>query len=29
VFSEQNREALTELDVDRLAQEHGDGRFYL
>jgi len=28
VFAEQDHQALTELDVDRLAQEHGDGRFY-
>jgi len=27
VFAEQDHEALSELDVDRLAQEHGDGRF--
>ena len=28
VFSEQDHQALSELDIDRLAQEHGDGRLY-
>jgi len=28
IYREQDQQALSELDIDRLAQEHGDGRFY-